>query len=206
MVDVTIAILAGGSSKRFGSEKALAMFKKRPLITHMIDIAHQLSHNALVVVSDEQKMNEIIPYAKGAQVVADPEGGMRCALNGAVTAFEHAETEYTLLLPTDAPLAKPSLLRVLIEMSPRHGAVVPSWPSGYIEPLHSVYMTEHAYYHGLQVIEAGKYRMSDLLAQLQAVLYVSTEALRQFDAKLDTFKNFNTLNDLRIAERRGKKD
>lgn len=206
MVDVTIAILAGGGSKRFGSEKALAMFREHPLITHMIDIAHQLSRNVLVVVSDEQKMNEIIPYAEGAQVVADPEGCVRCALNGAVTAFEHAETEYTLLLPTDAPLAKPSLLRVLIEMSPRHGAVVPSWPSGYIEPLHSVYMTEHAYYHGLKVIEAGKYRMSDMLAQLQQVLYVSTVTLKQFDAKLDTFKNFNTLNDLRIAERKGKKD
>jgi molybdopterin-guanine dinucleotide biosynthesis protein A len=205
LVDVTIAILAGGNSKRFGSEKALARFSERPLITHMVDVAHQLSRDVLVVVSDEKKMNEIRPYSKGAQVVADPEDSIRCALNGAVTAFEHAKTEYTLLLPTDTPLAKADLLRVLIEMSPKHGAVVPSWPSGYIEPLHSVYMTEHAYYHGLRVIEKGKYRMSDMLEQLQQVLYVSTETLKQFDAKLDTFKNFNTLNELRSAERKGKK-
>jgi molybdopterin-guanine dinucleotide biosynthesis protein A len=205
MVDVTIAILAGGNSKRFGSEKALAKFRERPLITHMVDIAHQLSRNVLVVVSDEQKRDMIKPYSKEARIVADPEDCVRCALNGAVTAFEYAKTEYTLLLPTDAPLAKPDLLRVLIEMSPRHGAVVPSWPSGYIEPLHSVYMTEHAYYHGLRVIEEGKYRMSDMLAQLQQILYVSTETLRQFDTKLDTFKNFNTLNELRGAERNGKR-
>jgi molybdopterin-guanine dinucleotide biosynthesis protein A len=206
MVDVTVAILAGGNSKRFGSEKALASFQGRPLVSHMVDIASRLSSNILVVVSDEQKKAEIMPYVKSGQVVVDPEDSIRCALNGAVTAFEHAVTEYTLLLPTDAPLAKPGLLKVLIEMSPRHGAVVPSWPSGYIEPLHSVYMTEHAYYHGLQVIEKGLYRMNDMLTELQQVLYVSTEALKQFDVKLETFKNFNTLSDLKTAEKKKNKN
>jgi molybdopterin-guanine dinucleotide biosynthesis protein A len=205
MVEVTVAILAGGNSKRFGSEKALASFQGHPLISYMVDIAAQLSSNILIVVSDDQRKIEISPYIKKGQIVVDPEDSVRCALNGAVTAFEYATTEYTLLLPTDAPLARPDLLKVLIEMSPHHGAVVPSWPSGHIEPLHSVYMTEHAYYHGLQVIEKGEYRMNDMLKRLKNVLYVSTETLKQFDESLNTFKNFNTLGDLKSAEKKSKR-
>jgi len=202
MTDVTVAILAGGNSKRFGSEKSLAKFHDRPLISHMLDIARKVSKNILIVLSDDAQLEKIKPHVKIGRTVVDPEGSIKCALSGAITAFEHAETEYTLLLPIDAPLARPSLLKLLIDMSPKHGAVVPSWPSGYIEPLHSVYMTEHAYYHGLKVTEIGFYKMSSMLEHLQNVLYVSTETLKQFDDKLETFKNFNTLNDLKAAEAR----
>jgi len=205
MIDLTVAILAGGNSKRFGSEKALAQFQKRPLISHMLDIAQKISKNVLIVVSEDVQLEKIKPHIKGGRTAVDPEGSVKCALSGAITAFEHAGTEYTLLLPIDAPLAHPSLLKVLVEMSPKHGAVVPSWPSGYIEPLHSVYLTEHAYYHGLEVTERGSYKMSSMLEQLQNVLYVSTETLQQFDLKLDTFKNFNTVKDLRAAESKEKR-
>jgi molybdopterin-guanine dinucleotide biosynthesis protein A len=200
MNDVTVAILAGGNSKRFGSEKALAMFHERPLISHMLSIAQKVSTDILVVLSDDEQLEKIKSFVKIGRLVVDPEGSVKCALSGAVTAFEHAGTKYTLLLPIDAPLARPNLLKILIDMSPTHGAVVPSWPSGYIEPLHSVYMTEHAYYHGLKVIERGSYKMSSLLQEIQNTLYVSTETLRQFDARLETFKNFNTLSELRAAE------
>ncbi|MDH4213125.1 MAG: molybdenum cofactor guanylyltransferase [Candidatus Thorarchaeota archaeon] len=201
MTDVTVAILAGGNSKRFGSEKALANFHDRPLISHMLDIARKVSGNILIVLSDNAQLEKIKPYVKIGRTVVDPEGSTKSALSGAITAFEYAGTEHTLLLPIDAPLAKPHLLKVLVEMSPTHGAVVPSWPSGYIEPLHSVYLTEHAYYHGMKVTESGSYKMSSMLEHLQNVLYVSTETLKQFDAKLETFKNFNTLRDLKAAER-----
>jgi molybdopterin-guanine dinucleotide biosynthesis protein A len=206
MNNVTVAILAGGNSKRFGSEKALAMFHERPLISHMLGIAQKVSTDILVVFSDDEQLEKIKSFVKIGRSVVDPEGSIKCALSGAVTAFEHAGAEHTLLLPIDAPLARPNLLKVLIDMSPTHGAVVPSWPSGYIEPLHSVYMTEHAYYHGLKVIERGSYKMSSLLKEIQNALYVSTETLKQFDARLETFKNFNTLSELRAAEVKHKRN
>ncbi len=166
----------------------------------MLDIARKISPTVLVVVSDDEQLEKIRPYIKMGRVVVDPEDSTKSALNEAVTAFEHAETDYTLLLPIDKPLARPNLLKILVEMSPRHGAVVPSWPSGHIEPLHSVYMTEHAYYHGLKVVEQKSFEMRSLLDRLQHVLYVSTEALKQFDANLETFKNLNTLGELKTAE------
>jgi molybdopterin-guanine dinucleotide biosynthesis protein A len=201
MEEITIAILAGGTSKRFGSEKAFADFQGKPLVAHMVNIARKLSSEILVVVSDETREAKLRSVVQGIRVVVDPPSDVKCALVGALTAFEYTLTSHTLLLPVDAPLANVELLRMIVRMRSGHGAVVPSWPSGYIEPLHSVYLAEHAYYHGLRVMKKGNHKMSDLLDALQNVLFVSTEALRQFDPYLDTFVNFNTPKDLKKAER-----
>ncbi len=205
MNDITVAILAGGSSKRFGIDKALAEFQGKPLISHMLGIASQITSNILVVASDEEQESNLRPYVRKVTVVTDPEGAPKCALTGAITAFEYTETKHVLLLPIDSPLAEPELLKLLIRLKTGHGAIIPSWPSGYIEPLHSVYHAEHAYSHGLEVIESGLRKMRDLLDRLQHILYVSTETLRQFDPELDTFVNFNTLQDLKAAERKRKR-
>jgi len=168
----------------------------------MLDIAKQISSTILVVVSDEEQEAKLKPLVKTGQIVIDPEGEPKCALTGALSAFEHTETSHTLLLPVDTPLADSDLLKMLIRLSPGHGAVVPSWPSSYIEPLHSVYLAEHAYALGLDVMEKGLYKMSDLLDKIQHVLYVSTETLNQFDPELNTFLNFNTPKELKAAERK----
>ncbi|UCH03534.1 MAG: molybdenum cofactor guanylyltransferase [Candidatus Thorarchaeota archaeon] len=199
--DLTVAILAGGDSSRFKSEKSLAKFRGRPLISYMIEIASQLSDDTLVVVSNEEGGSALKEDVGEASVVVDPDGSVRCALTGAITAFEETDTRYTLLLPVDTPLANVQLLRTLYDLREGHGAVVPSWPSGYIEPLHSVYLAEHAYSQGLVVSEAGKYRMKDLLDSLSNVMYVSTVVLKEIDPDLHTFSNINTEPDLRELER-----
>ncbi|MHA2026209.1 MAG: molybdenum cofactor guanylyltransferase [Candidatus Thorarchaeota archaeon] len=201
MDKITVAILAGGTSKRFGSEKALAEFQGKPLVAHMVDIAHRLSTEIMIVVSDESQEESIRNAVPDIRIVVDPPSETKSALAGALTAFEYTLTKHLLLLPVDAPLASTELLRMLLRMCEGHGAVVPSWPSGYIEPLHSVYLAEHAYYHGLKVIEEGKHKMRNLLDRLQSVLYVSTETLKQFDSELNTFKNFNTPKELKTAEK-----
>jgi molybdopterin-guanine dinucleotide biosynthesis protein A len=206
MEEITVAILAGGTSKRFGSEKALAAFRGRPLVAHMVDVARRLSSEILIVVSDETQEDNIQNLVPNVRIAIDPPGEVKCALAGALTAFEHSLTSNVLLLPVDAPLSKTDLLRMLIRMSPGHGAVVPSWPSGYIEPLHSVYLAEHAYFHGLKIMEERRHKMSDLLEKLQSVLFVSTETLKQFDPDLSTFMNFNTPKDLKAAESKKSKE
>ena len=205
MNDITVAIIAGGSSKRFGSDKALAEFQGRPLISHRLDIARKISSTILVVVSDDAQEKNLKPHVKNTKIVTDPEGEPKCALTGALTAFEHTETSHVVLLPVDAPLAEPDLMKMLIRLRPGHGAIVPSWPSGYIEPLHSVYHAEHAYALGLDVMEKGLRKMSDLLDRIQHVLFVSTETLNQFDPELNTFLNFNTPKELKDTERKLKR-
>jgi molybdopterin-guanine dinucleotide biosynthesis protein A len=199
--DLTVAILAGGNSARFRSEKSLAEFQGRPLIAHMIDIAMKLSRRVMIVVSSEEKGEFLEKHAKSVPIVVDPEDSVRCALTGAITAFEYTETEYTQLLPVDTPLANVDLLKTIYQLRNDHGAVVPSWPSGYIEPLHSVYLAEHAYAAGIETADKKKYRMRNLLERLRNVLYISTLVLSEFDSDLVTFSNANTETELRNLEK-----
>ncbi len=201
MRDVGVAILAGGASKRLGEPKALLQFHGRPLISHVLEVAKKLTSDVMIVVSEETQIEQLRDYIGDVQIHYDPEDSIRCALTGAITAFEFAPKKYTQLLPVDAPLVEPDIIRFLADLAPGHGAVVPSWPNGYIEPLHSTYHSEHAYALGLEVMEQGQRRMSDLLHRLRNVLHVSTEALRKMDPDLKTFKNINSLQDLKREER-----
>ncbi len=199
--DLEVAVLAGGNSKRFKTDKPLALFLGRPLITYMLEIARRLSTKCTVVVSSGEQAERLRGLVGDAQLVVDPKDSPRCALTGALTAFEYSRAKYVLLLPVDTPCASVALLEIIADLAEGHGAVVPSWPSGNIEPLHASYLSEHAYAKGLQVVESGKSRMQDLLMVLRNVLYISTSALEQFDPELRTFSNVNTEQELRELER-----
>ncbi|TFG15570.1 molybdenum cofactor guanylyltransferase [Candidatus Thorarchaeota archaeon] len=195
--NLTVAILAGGDSSRFGSYKAMADYRGKPLLAHMIKIGKRLSSDVMIVVSNPTQEHMVEELNPDINVVTDPEGGPRSALYGAVTAFEYASSDYTLLLPADSPKANTDLLITLAQMKEGHGAVVPSWPNGYVEPLHSVYLSEHAYVNGLKALDSESLKMQNLLSLLRNVIYVSTEVLKQFDPKLETFDNVNSPSDLR---------
>ncbi|MHA1906913.1 MAG: molybdenum cofactor guanylyltransferase [Candidatus Thorarchaeota archaeon] len=198
--NVTIAILAGGNSSRFGSEKALAQFRGTPLVTHMLNITKGLVSRAIVVASDDEQKSLLSEVVKDAEIVVDADDYEKSALNGSVTAFEYSGNDYTLLLPVDSPLTNRGLLNSLLELREGHGAVVPAWSNGFVEPMHSVYLTEHAYDKGLQVLENGQRKMQNLLDSLTNVLYVQTEILKMFDMHLQTFANANTPNELKRLE------
>ncbi|MEM2143400.1 MAG: molybdenum cofactor guanylyltransferase [Candidatus Thorarchaeota archaeon] len=200
--EIEVAILAGGSSTRFRGEKPFVQFESRPMLDIMIGIARRLSHLCTVVVSDEKQARTVEERTTGVQVAVDPRDAPRCALTGALTAFEYSRAKYLLLLPVDTPLANPDLLEVIADLCPGHHAVVPKWPSGQLEPLHASYLSEYAYATGLKVMESGKTRMQDLLESMKKVLYVSTNALTCFDPELLTFRNINTVSDLYELEKK----
>lgn len=199
--DLTVSILAGGGSTRFESNKALAEFRGKPLIVHMLEKARLLSGKILVVVSDKEQRNVLRGYTDEAEIVLDPVDSPRCALTGAITAFEFTETKHTQLLPVDTPLASMAVLQNISGLADNHGAVVPTWPEGHIEPLHSVFLAEHAYFHGLRIAKEGKMKMRHLIDSLSNVIGVSTEVLKKFDPELLTFRNINTEQELKDLER-----
>jgi len=190
--NLTVGILAGGDSSRFGRYKATADYRGKPLVAHMIEIGKKVSSDVMIVVSNPSQKEMIQQLNPDINVVIDPGGGSRSTFSEAVTAFEHASSDYTLLLPVDSPKAKTDLLITLAQMKEGHGAVVPSWPNGFVEPLHSVYLSEHAYSNGLKTLKRESSRIQDFLSLLRNVIYVSTEVLKRFDAKLATFDQVNS--------------
>jgi len=193
-------ILAGGLSKRFGQEKGLIELAGKPLILHVLDRVSKIVEETVVVVSSEtQKETFERLLGHRASLVVDRYKAQG-PLVGALAGFEGAHGEYSLLLPCDTPFVSSQIMRFLLDLCINKTAVIPRWPSGYIEPLQAAYHTKSALTAAKTTLEEGKLDLQSMIARLRGVRYVSTMVLRQMDTKLLTFFNVNTFGDLKKAE------
>jgi len=200
MLQKSAVILAGGFSRRFGRDKGLVVLAGKPLILHVIDRVSKVADEVLVVVSSEEQKNkfETILEEK-ANLVIDKDDS-QSPLVGAITGFESANAEYSLLLPCDTPLVSTQIVQFLLDMCTNRSAAIPRWPSGYIEPLQAVYRTESALTAAKTALKQGKMNMRSMIDNLRGVRYVSTMVLEQLEPDLLTFFNVNAPQDLKKAE------
>jgi len=200
MLQNSAVILAGGFSRRFGKDKGLVVLAGKPLVLHVIDRVSKVVDEVLVVVSskDQKKKFEIILGEK-ANLLID-KNDSQTPLVGAITGLESAKDEYSLLLPCDTPLISIQIVEFLLDMCINRSAVIPRWPSGYIEPLQAVYHTKSALTAAKTALAQGNRNMRSMIDNLRGVHYVSTMVLEQLEPDLLTFFNVNTPQDLKKAE------
>ncbi|MCW3993109.1 MAG: molybdenum cofactor guanylyltransferase [Candidatus Bathyarchaeota archaeon] len=199
-MDKSAIILAGGFSSRFGQDKGLMLLAGKPLIKHVLNVLHSMVDETIIVVSSKvQAENFAKVTGSNVRIVIDAND-MQSPLIGALTGFEKANGEYSLLLPCDTPLVSRDILLLLLELRTNKNAVVPRWPNGYIEPLQAVYCTKPAIEAAKKTLNVGKADLRSVVNEMQAVRYISTLVLQQLDPKLRTFFNVNTPLDLKKAE------
>lgn len=193
-------ILAGGFSRRFGQDKGLIDLAGKPLVLHVVDKVSKVVDETVVVFSSsvqKERLESLLD--RRANVVVDKHEA-QSPLIGALTGFESAEGVYSLLLPCDTPFISSQIAQFLLDICVNRSAVIPRWPSGYIEPLQAAYHTKSALTAAKKALEQEKLDLRSMITRLRGVRYVSTVVLRQMDPKLLTFFNINTLEDLRRAE------
>jgi molybdenum cofactor guanylyltransferase len=100
-------VLAGGQSKRMGKDKGLTMFKKKPMISHVIMSLEALNLPVTIITANSgyaqfghRLLEDIIP-GKG------PMGGL-------YTALKTTSADAVLLLSCDMPAINPEILRLLV--------------------------------------------------------------------------------------------
>jgi len=126
------AILAGGKSWRFGSNKALAPWFNG----YVIDAVAQAAMSAcqeVIIIADEPEPY----YYSGLPVFPDILPGLG-PLAGLQSALRHAKAERVLLLGCDMPLLNSELLNWMWEIPTWAPVVIPVTPQG-LEPLHAIY-------------------------------------------------------------------
>lgn len=193
-------ILAGGFSRRFGSDKGLVLLRDKPLIRHVIDKISLVVDEVLVVVSSEYQKKTFEPVLKKDVKIIIDKDNSQSPLIGAMTGFEANNSEYSLLLPCDAPLVSTKIIQFLFDMGINRRAVIPRWPSGYIEPLQAVYHTKSALIAAEIALQQGHMNMRSMIDKLNGIRYISTMVIEQLEPGFVTFLNVNTPEDLKKAE------
>lgn len=107
---ITGIILAGGKSKRMGSDKGFILYNGKPFIQHSIDALEPLVTEIIIVSNNK----EYDVFKKKRVVDIIPDAG---PLAGLYTGLQHSTTEDNLVLSCDIPLINTTVLKELINHS-----------------------------------------------------------------------------------------
>ncbi|MEM3196536.1 MAG: molybdenum cofactor guanylyltransferase [Conexivisphaerales archaeon] len=190
MIDLSVAILAGGKSSRMGAEKAFLKFHDKPLIRIIYDKLATLSDDLIIIIGTKAPDAFISALPLGARVITDliytssPIGGI-------ISAAINSHYMYFVAIATDMPLIKPEIIKRLYNVAIGHSAAIPVLKDGKLEPLCSVYRADDIKRLNSYSIRAAK----DIIKILPDPVLVNTESFIDIDPELDTFFNVNTRAD-----------
>lgn len=196
---ISAAVLAGGESRRMGSDKALLKIAGRPLLARTIDLLHRVSDDVLVI-------GRRAGYESfGAAVIADrfPSAG---PLGGIATALSAATHEYVLVVACDMPLLSEPLLIAMAEEPRGYDVLVPAVIAGtdreaawQWQPLHAIYnrgclsVVEHH-------LRSGDRRADAFYGDVR-VRQLDEAWVSQYDPTLASFTNANEPEELENVRR-----
>lgn len=189
---VTGIIVAGGQSRRFGSDKASASLRGRPLLQWVRDALAPVVDEILIVTAAGQTLPPMHP-AVPATVVEDrePERG---PLAGLATGFAVAASPVCFATSCDDPLLSTTVVERVIAALGDHDAVLPEI-GGFQQPLAAAYRREPCLAAAEAALAGGGNKVIDAFADLD-VLALAEDRLIRVDPDLRSFRNANTPDEL----------
>lgn len=132
-------VLAGGHSSRMGSDKALVLFARKPLIQIALENLREAGLHAKIAGyrSDLSSFAETVP---DTYLESGPLGGVHAGLSSLsnstnLTDLANSDTQWSVFLPVDLPLMPASLLACLLQRAQLTGApITVARSNGRIQP------------------------------------------------------------------------
>ena len=191
---ISAVLLAGGWSKRMGSDKASLRFGGKLLLPALAERLLEPSRGRVIVVA--RRWQELPPLPPEARVVRDllPQ---RAALGGLYTGLALSETPHVFLAACDMPLLDPALVRWMRDLPGDADVLLPE-RAGRAEPLHAVY-GQRCLGAIKAAILSGELRMDGWHGAVR-VERVAEERWRAVDPDGRSFRNANTPQELEEIE------
>jgi molybdopterin-guanine dinucleotide biosynthesis protein A len=130
---VSLIVLAGGESRRMGTDKAGLPLPGGTLIGHVLSQVEDMFDEVLISVSKGQAVD-----APGCRVVEDGAPGQG-PLAGILAGLKAAKHDVCAVLACDIPDMDIDFLKGLLSKAHGFDIVVPISPDGLFEPLFAVY-------------------------------------------------------------------
>ncbi len=153
-MEVTAIILAGGKSRRMGTDKALLEVEGSTMLSRAIELCKKVT-SAIIISSNNQKHHEFgFPVVVDEFLDCGPMGGIAACL-------KVSKTQWNLVLSVDSAFVKSEFLSFLLSETSNFDAVVPYSKQGK-EPLIALY-NKTALPYLEENLTAGNYRVNHLL-------------------------------------------
>jgi molybdopterin-guanine dinucleotide biosynthesis protein A len=180
------AILAGGTSRRFGSDKTLALFHDKPLVSYVREGAGRYASEVIVVSKDIGK------YAFLGIRQAVDKYDTQCLLVGIITALENISGDFVFVIAADMPFFPFHVLPDMALQTEGFDAVIPLIDSRPY-PCAAIYK-KSAVNILTDFFKTGDYKMLHTLAKLN-VKYIDEDFFSKHCNTRRAFMNVNTKED-----------
>lgn len=128
--NITGIILAGGKSKRMGTDKGLMDWNGKPMVTYAIEALNRYCSKILISTTN----NEYEVFNLDLVPDSIPDLG---PIGGLLTCLNISDTQTCICLPCDLPNIKPEVIEFLLKMYDGKSCLVPLSPLP--EPLCAIY-------------------------------------------------------------------
>lgn len=184
-LQIEVFILAGGKSRRMGSDKATLELGETSMLGHLVNIVQEMAWPFAVISSNELHRSANYRIVGDSVQEKGPMGGLYTALN-------YANSSWVMLLACDMPALSRSLINAMIKQTKNISAdiLVASY-QGKLHPLFACYNVNilpkvHAR------IESNHLEMRDLILSEN---YQTMKLDSLIDNKSDPLININTPED-----------
>ncbi len=181
---ISVAVLAGGESKRMGQDKAFLKVGRQPVVERVLAKVRALSDDVFISTNSPEKYQKF-----GLSTVTDIYPN-KAALGGIYSAIYAAQHHHVLVVACDMPFLNVELLQYLIKLAPSADVVAPLIEPPQPETMHAVYSK-----NCLPAIEprlqTNRLRIIGFFDEV-SVRYVTRAEVAQFDPHFYSFINMNT--------------
>ena len=185
-ITIEVFVLAGGKSRRMGTDKGLVLFKGIPMIRHILNLLDELQLATSIISSNP----DYLQFGKPVYSDVIPDKG---PLGGLYTAMENSKATLILLLACDMPSVNKEGIESLLK-SAKSDKVIAATNGKQISPLFGLYprsIKEKV----KKAILADNLKMQDFVMSQPHIL-LDLKALKNSEI----LKNINTREDLKTAE------
>ena len=180
---ITGIILAGGSSKRYGQDKAFLKIGNTRLIDSILQEMHTVFKRVILITNEKVKYEYLeIPMFEDLVKGFGPLGGI-------YTGLMSIPDQAGFFVACDMPHINRQLVRYMVDIKGNHRAVVPA-VADKIEPLHAIYFQS--------CLKPIKHLIDTKRCQVRLffdsipVRYVKEDEIRRFCCPSKAFLNINT--------------
>lgn len=191
---ISVAVQAGGESRRMGQDKALLPFLGESMLERVMKRVNPLGDELYVTTNHPERFLDF-----GVPMIQDELPG-KGALGGLLTALSAAQFSTVIVVACDMPFVNPEILADASDQlhSKQADVVIPLTEKGY-EPLHAVYRRETCLPAVRSALAAGERRLISWFPSVK-VIQIAKDDLIKFDPARIAFWNVNTPEDLHQAE------
>jgi molybdopterin-guanine dinucleotide biosynthesis protein A len=193
MLPISAVILAGGQSRRLGTDKSLLLVDGESLLSRTVHKVANLSDDLIVVTNNEGRyQSQELPV----RLVHDERPG-EGSLMGIYSGLKAACHSHALVVACDMPFLNLPLLHYICSLADNYDVVIPRL-EGWLEPLHAVY-SQACLPAMARLLDQGQRQIIAFFSEVR-VHYVEQPEIDRFDPDHLSFLNVNTPEDWQRAQ------